>query len=408
MPSNAAVAVPAEPREGGPEPKLARLPEPPLPTVARDSQPAPAKGRRRWAPRLWEGTDCFTWLRMLRANNFAVDPPCWYIAAVISVNSVMNTVLRWSLNSSHGRRVRETVIDRHPVFVIGHWRTGTTLLHELLIRDARFGFPDMQDCFNPHHALLTNRFFKRYCRWLLPDKRPMDNMRFGWERPQEDEFALALLGLPSTYTDFAFPGRPPMHPGALDLSGLTPTQLANWKRLFVRFLKEVTLRTGKQLVLKSPPHTARVPTLLEVFPDAKFVHIVRDPRVVFPSTVNLWKAMARGHCLQKPDWPGLEEKVLTEFRVIYDRLDEARPLLTAKPGRFHELRYEELVKNPVGELKKVYDALELGGYDDARPRVEDYLRQNAGYETNRYELTDAQRAAIDARWGEVIRRYGYT
>jgi hypothetical protein len=293
------------------------------------------------------------------------------------------------------------------VFVIGHWRTGTTLLHELLIRDARFGFPDMVDCFEPHHALLTNRFFKRYCRWMLPEKRPMDNMLFGWERPQEDEFALALLGLPSTYTDFAFPNRPPMYPGALDLSGLTAAQLARWKRGFVRFLREVTLRTGKRLILKSPPHTARIPTLLELFPDARFVHIVRDPRVVFPSTINLWLSMARNHGLQTPVWPGIEEKVLTEFRIIYDRLEEARPLLEAKPGRFHEMRYEELIKNPVPEMKKVYEVLELGGFDTARPRIEEYLRQNAGYETNKYELTAAQRTAIEERWGDVIRRYGY-
>ena len=396
MPATAAV-VPAEPPAGGPEPKLTYLPPPPA---------APAKaGRRQWAPRVWEGTDCFTWLRMLAANNFAVPPSHWYIAAIVSVNSVINVALRWTLHERYGDRVRDAVLDKPPVFVIGHWRTGTTLLHELLIRDERFGFPDMQDCFNPHHALLTNRFFKRYARWMLPEKRPMDNMLLGWERPQEDEFALALLGLPSTYTDFAFPGRKPMHPGALDLSGLTRAELAKWKRLLVRFVKEVTVRTGKRLVLKSPPHTARIPTLLELFPDARFVHIVRDPRVVFPSTINLWKSMARNHSLQNPAWPGLEEKVLREFRVIYDRLEEARPLL--KPGRFHEVRYEELVKNPVTELKKVYDGLELGGFDAARPRVEEYLRQNANYETNSYQLTDAQRAAVEERWGDVIRRYGY-
>lgn len=395
MPPTAAV-VPTESPAGVPGPKLTYLPPP--------SPPAKA-GKRQWAPRVWEGTDCFTWLRMLAANNFAVPPSHWYIAAIVSVNSVLNVALRWALHGWHGDRVRDTVLDKPPVFVIGHWRTGTTLLHELLIRDERFGFPDMQDCFNPHHALLTNRFFKRYARWMLPEKRPMDNMLFGWERPQEDEFALALLGLPSTYTDFAFPGRAPMHPGALDLSGLTPAELTKWKRLFVRFIKEVTVRTGKQLVLKSPPHTARIPTLLELFPDARFVHIVRDPRVVFPSTINLWKSMARNHGLQKPAWPGLEEKVLREFRVIYDRLEEARPLL--KPGRFHEVRYEELVQNPVSELKKVYDGLELGGFDAARPRVEEYLRQNAGYETNKYDLTPAQRAAIEDRWGDVIRRYGY-
>ena len=75
-------------------------------------------------------------------------------------------------------------------------------------------------------------------------------------------------------------------------------------------------------MLKSPPHTARIPTLLGLLPNARFVHIVRDPRVVFPSTVNLWRSMARSHGLQHPDWPGLEEKVLREFRVIYDRLEE--------------------------------------------------------------------------------------
>ncbi len=370
-------------------------------TTAQDAKPR----KRDWSPRIWEGTDVFTWLRMLRDNGFAVQPPYWYIAGIVSVNSVMNTVLRWTLNGWHGERVRDTVIDEHPIFVIGHWRTGTTLLHELLIRDPRFGFPDMQDCFNPHHALLTNHFFKRYAKWMLPDKRPMDNMPFGWERPQEDEFALALLGMPSTYTDFAFPNRPPTHPGALDLSGLTPAQLAKWKRVFVRFLKEVTVRTGKQLVLKSPPHTARVPVLMELFPDAKFVHIVRDPRVVFPSTVNLWKSMALKHGLQTPTFAGFEEKVLREFRVIYDRLEEARPLF--KPGHFAELRYENLVRDPVGELRQVYATLNLEGFDAVRPRIEEYQRQNANYETNKFQLTDEQRAVIEQRWGDVIRRYGY-
>ncbi len=375
-----------------------------LPPVARNTHLTMSARQQKWSPRVWEGMDCFAWLRMLTANRFAVGPRYAYIAAIISANSVTNTAFRWMVNARFGDRVRSTPV-RSPVFVIGHWRTGTTLLHELLIRDAQFGFPDMQDCFNPNHALLTGEFFKRYMRFLLPSKRPMDNMHMGWERPQEDEFALALLGLPSTYTDFAFPHRPPMHPGALDLSGLSQPQLARWKRVFVRFLQEVTLRTGKRLVLKSPPHTARIPVLLELFPEAKFLHIVRDPHAVYPSTVKLWLSMARAHGLQKPEWAGLEQKVLREFRVIYDRLEEAKPLL--KPGQFHELRYEELVKNPVTELKRAYEMLDLGDFDAARPVIEEYLRQNANYETNKHELTPEQTRLIREHWGDVIHRFEY-
>ncbi|MBY0457957.1 MAG: sulfotransferase [Gemmataceae bacterium] len=360
--------------------------------------------KREWAPRLWEGMDCFTWLRLLREHGFAVQPAYWYIAGIVSVNSVTNLVLGWVKDGWYGDRVRETRLAP-PLFVLGHWRTGTTLLHELLIRDERFGFPDMQDCFNPHHALLTHRFFKRYASWLLPDKRPMDNMPFGWERPQEDEFALALLGLPSTYTDFAFPDRPTRDTGALDLSGLSPARLARWKRVFVRFLKEVTVRTGKRLVLKSPPHTARVPVLLELFPDARFVHIVRDPRAVFPSTVNLWKSLARGHGLQRPTCPDVEEKVLREFERMHARFEEARPLF--QPGQLAEVRYEELVRDPVGVMAGVYAELDLGQFETVRPRLEEYQRQNANYETNKYTLTDAQREKVETRWGAALRRYGY-
>jgi hypothetical protein len=97
--------------------------------------------------------------------------------------------------------------------------------------------------------------------------------------------------------------------------------------------------------------------------------------------------------------------VLREFRIINDRLEEARPLL--RPGRFCEVRYEKLTANPLGELERVYAELELKGFDEARPCVEQYLEQTTDYETNKYAITDEQRTKIDRRWGDVIQRYGY-
>jgi hypothetical protein len=361
--------------------------------------------RRQWSPRFMEGTDAITWAKVLWRNRFAVHPNYWYIAAFVSASSTLNMVLRWLQHGLYGERVARTRIDKAPVFVIGHWRTGTTLLHELLARDTQFGYPDFFSCSNPNHSLLSERFFKRYATFLAPEQRPMDNMAAGWERPQEDEFALCLLGAPSPYTDLAFPASAPIYPGSLDLSGLSPRELARWKRTFLRFLQALTFRDPRRLVLKSPTHTARVPVLLEMFPDARFVHIVRDPRVVVPSTVRMRTSMTRAHGFQKQDSAAVKERVFEDFRVIYDRLEEARPLF--RSGRFHELRYEELVKDPLGELASTYQALALDGFEQARPRVEEYLRQTDGYETNKYSLGEDDRREIEARCDDVIRRYGY-
>lgn len=365
-----------------------------------------SKSKDEWAPRVWEGMDFLAWVRLLARNRFQVQPRFAYIAAIISGVSFANMLLRWLQHGRFGHRIAATPIPLHPIFVLGHWRTGTTLLHELLILDERFSYPSTFACLEPNHVLISEHFFKRHMQWTVPNRRPMDNMAVGFDRPQEDEFALSLLGLPSTYTDFAFPNNPPLDPGSLDLRGLNPSQLARWKREFRRFLRMLTFRDPRRLVLKSPPHTARVPVLLELFPDARFIHIVRDPYVVFNSTVNLWKSLGRKHGLQVPrNEAAVREKVFREFRVIHERLQEAKPLIPA--GRFHELRYEDLVKDPAAEMKKAFAAVELGGFEAYLPRLKAYLERNAGYETNKFAISDADRAEVSARWGDVIARYGY-
>jgi len=381
------------------------------------------KSKDEWTPRLWEGMDFLAWVRLLARNRFKVHPKYAYIAAIISGVGFTHMVLRWMQHARYGKQIAATPIPLHPIFVLGHWRTGTTLLHELLILDDRFTYPDTYACLEPNHTLLTERFVKRWMQWVVPKNRPMDNMAVGFDRPQEDEFALCMLGLPSTYTDFAFPNNPPLDPGALDLSGLSPGELAKWKRGFLSFLQMLTFkdknpspqppprngegeRAARRLVLKSPPHTARVPVLLEMFPDARFIHIVRDPYVVFNSTVNLWKSLGRKHGLQVPrDDAAIREKVFREFRVIYERLEEARPHIPA--GRFHELKYEDLVRDPAAELRKAFTAVELGGFDEYLPKLKGYLERTAGYETNKFAISDADRAEVAARWGDVIARHGY-
>lgn len=373
--------------------------------MKRETGPSKATPRREWAPRIWEGSDFFAWIRLLARNRFAVHPSYLYIAVIVTFVSFCHTLVRLWQQIVLGSPVAKTPVKYDPIFIIGHWRTGTTLLHEFLILDENHNYPTTYECMEPNHFLLTEDLFSRWFRFLTPTHRPMDNMAAGFDRPQEDEFALCMLGQPSPYSIIAFPNHLPKRAGCLDLDELPPRTREGWKKTFYRFIQQLTYKNPKRLVLKSPPHSCRIKTLLELFPDARFVHIVRDPTVVYPSTVRLWKALYRAHSLQRPTFEGVEEYVFGTGLHLYEKLEEGRKLVPQ--SRFHEVHYEDLVRDPLRQMQLLYEKLALDGFDNMRPRLEKYLESIKGYETNRYEITPELRAKITQRWGPILRQYGY-
>jgi hypothetical protein len=145
------------------------------------------------------------WLRFAAANGFRISPTRWPMALGITIVSLFNSVLWLVQTALLGRRIERSKMEHPPIFIIGHWRSGTTYLHELLVLDDRFAYPTTYECFAPSHFLISNWLVARYMKFLLPQKRPMDNMAAGWHLPQEDEFALCNLGLGSPYKTMAFP-----------------------------------------------------------------------------------------------------------------------------------------------------------------------------------------------------------
>jgi hypothetical protein len=361
----------------------------------------------RWALRFWHGMDFFTWMKLLFGNRFAVAPIRLSMVITVTFASVLNSfasVFDW-LMFHHA--VERTKLKEPPLFVLGHWRSGTTLLHELLMLDPRHTCPTTYECLAPHHFLWTERFLPAFLRFFLPSQRPMDDMPAGLDRPQEDEFALVNLGVPSPYLAWAFPNHGPVADEYLDLRALPTAEREWWKQKWLAFVKKVAYKSNRRIILKSPTHTARVKTILEVFPDAKFIHIVRDPLKVFPSTVRLWKSLSlvQGFQIPRDDNGWIESHVLDQFVRMYECFEKDRDLVP--PGRLIDVKYEDLVADPIEMMRKLYEQLELGDFAQAEPALIERTKKTQGYRPNKYNLPADVADRVRGRWSPYFQRYGY-
>jgi hypothetical protein len=360
---------------------------------------------RFWHPRFWDGMTMRAWFRQAAKGGFRIAPTGVGMFGIISGLSVLNSGLAALQSLRFGRRIREVEITQPPVFIIGHWRSGTTLLHEYMIQDGRFAFADTFSCFAPRHFLFSRKFFEPWVSLLMPKKRPMDNMAAGLDRPQEDEFALCAMGMRSPYINIIYPNNPPIDAEFLTLKNVSPEQRREWLDGLEYFLRCLTVAENKRVVFKSPPHTARIATILERFPDAKFVHIHRNPYSLYASTFNLWMQLAVVHGLQRPTGKQFETRVFEMFEEMYAAFAEDVPLL--KPEQFTEVAFRELTSEPVATLEKIYTQLQLDGFDQVKPALEEFAASQKSYQKNNFQTDPAVEAQITERWKWYIERYGY-
>lgn len=358
------------------------------------------------AARFWHGMSVRPLAQIFRMGKYRnVGLIQWPMVGSAWFAAAVNSVLAGIQRSRHDARIAATKLERPPLFIIGHWRSGTTLLHEYLSLDDRHTSPNTYECFAPSHCVVSEWLFAK-CKFLLPKKRPMDNMPAGWERPQEDEFALMNLGLPSPYRQIAFPNLPPVDMEYLDFVGVSAEDRRRWQDTLRHFFQLVAMRRpGKRIVVKTPQHLGRMSVLQEMFPEARFVHIVRDPYKVFPSTMKLWKALYKVQAFQNANCVGLEEFVFQCFERMYAQFERDRAAID--PSRLHDIRYEDLVADPAGELEAIYNKLELGDFDRVRAPLADYLETTKDYKTNKFQLDSSLREQIDRRWGHWMRPFGY-
>jgi hypothetical protein len=242
---------------------------------------------------------------------------------------------------------------------------------------------------------------------LLPKTRfGLDNVRLQWKTPYEDEFALAGGHGISPYISFAFPAQRDYYDRYLTLHDLTDRERAEWIEHWRTFLQKLTWKYDRPLVLKSPCHTCRIKTILDVFPDAKFVNIHRNPFDVFRSTRHMIGIIDRYWAMQRAPLESWETRALHQYRQMYEVYFAERSLIPA--GRLCETSYESLDADPVNQVRRIYESLELPDFAEFAPQLTEYVDGLAGYQKNKLPALSADDRAMVAReWAICFEQWEY-
>lgn len=265
---------------------------------AEESYPFQLKSRWQVKNHVLTGITLVPWIQIIILWRHQVDwATYWHRALFLTLMACINSLLALPDRLLWHRRVAAQPLNPRPVFVLGHPRTGTTLLHNLLaLDDGRFATATTFQAGFPSSFLWLEKF-----AWLLApvldERRPMDNMPLSFDTPAEDEIATNVLSAgASPYLSIVFMRRWRELGRLLAFEGPgAAAAFARWRPSFLWFLRKVTLRCGgcKPLLVKSPVHTARVRLLLDLFPQARFIFIHRHPLEVreLKKMTGLWPGL---------------------------------------------------------------------------------------------------------------------
>lgn len=294
-----------------------------------------------------------------------------------------------------------------PVFIVGYWRSGTTHLHNVLSRDPQFGHVSPLASGLPWDLLGIVRALEPLLERALPQDRYVDNVAVNPDSPQEDSIPLANMGEPSYYHGLYFPRRFAHHfRRGVYFENCSTKDIERWRRSLVYFLEKVCAHQGgKRLLMKNPVYLGHISKLREIWPDAKFIHIYRNPYVVFASTRHFFTRLFPELALQRYDNVPLDELILESYpRQMQALLDDVGP---APAGTIVHVRFEDFEQAPMREIERIYDTLGLPGIEQAHPRFDAYLKSIRDYRKNVYTIDPKIMQMIDTHWASQVKYWGY-
>lgn len=305
------------------------------------------------------------------------------------------------------RRINRFKLSEPPVFIIGPWRSGTTLLHNLLCQDPKAAYTTTFQAVFPNVLLTQSSWVKPIANYLGPSRRPFDNVRMDMDFPQEEEFGLMNMQPSSIYKFFIFPQDYIQIVEDEFLTGSLPgKRVVLWKRKYREMVAKAVFNTrGSRYISKNPCNIGRLDLLLEMYPDAKFIFIYRNPYRAVESMYRFILEIFPGVQLHvTPDSYTRESAVMLYENTIRTYLRN-RSLID--PAHLIEIRMEDFLMEPSNYIRNIYDTFHLDHFHELEPLIEQYLSNESLSRNGAYEIDPETIRLVNHYLSDILKVLNY-
>ena len=345
-------------------------------------------------------------IRVLSRNNISWNLKTSGRILFLLQSSVWSSIFATVEKFRYGKLIKVMPCPDDPVFIIGHWRTGTSLLFKLMSLDEQFTAPTLFQVAEPDSMLTSHAYYKPVMKTLVGETRPMDNVRIGMDEPQEDEYAVFRLTACSPLEQLVFPCREEYFLEKFaECKTLSKTE-EQIKTQLKFFFTKINYHRNGTILSKNPFHSFRIRMLMETFPKARFIQIHRHPFSVVPSTINMWDILQRENALNNE----LHKHGIAETCKVMNLISENISAGTAAlpEGSFAETRFEDLEHDPVNTLRKLYAVLKLDFPEGIEIRIKEFMAINRNFAKNKFLLSDSDKEVIESELNDYMRKYSYS